>query len=144
MKTYTPLRMLAEDTDDLQIIAACLQDALVPLSGMDYDKEMGCFHLIANRFCWECEPELLDGNPYYARVTAGLAFHHVQDVQRKDLNLLNKDEHINLLTIHDGEDEYIYLVFSGGSEIKLKVEKLCCHLKDMEEPYPTTCKPCHD
>lgn len=140
---YTPLRMTAEDGADLQVIASCLQDALIPLSGMDYDQDTGHFHLIVNRFCWECEPEELDGNPYYARVAAGLAFHYVKDVQKKGLDLHNKTELINLLTIHNEEDSSIHLIFSGGSEIKLIVDHVCCHLKDMDEPYPTANKPEH-
>ncbi len=141
--SYTPLRILAEDQDDLQIIAACLQDALIPLSGMEYDAKNSQFTLVANRFCWECEPEKLDDNPYYARVAAGLAFHHVQEVQRKGLDLESKNELVNLLTIHNAENGCIHLVFSGGSEIKLKVDKLCCHLKDVDEPYPTSHIPDH-
>ncbi|MBY0500478.1 MAG: DUF2948 family protein [Alphaproteobacteria bacterium] len=143
MTTYTPLRMIAEDKDDLQVIAACLQDALIPLSSMSYDKEKGHFHLVANRFCWECNPEILEGSTYYSRVAAALVFHDVQDIQRKALDLQNDSELVNLLTIHHEEGDCIYLVFSGGSEIKLKVNKVCCHLRDVDEPYPTMNKPCH-
>lgn len=144
MTTYTPLRMIAEDEDDLQIIAACLQDALVPLSGMDYDEEMGKFHLVANRFCWECAPEILEGDSFYQRVPTGLAFHHVTEIKKKDLNLQSKSELVNLLTIHDGDTNSIHLIFSGGAEIRLTVDKISCHLKDMDEPYHTCNKPCHE
>lgn len=141
--SYKPLKVLAEDEDDLQVIAACLQDALIPLSGMKYDPECGQFHLVANRFCWECEPESLDGASYYARVAAGIAFHHVKDVQKKGIHLQNQSELVNLLTIHNAENGCVHLIFSGGAEIKLKVDKLCCHLKDVDEPYPTPNKPDH-
>jgi hypothetical protein len=145
MAPYEPLRMIVQDGDDLQVIAACLQDALVPLSGLEYDKEEGRFHLIANRFCWECDEESHNDASCYNRVAAGLSFHHVKDVQKKGLELQNKNELINLLTIREIEGENsIHLVFSGGSEIKLTIEKLSCHLKDMDEPYPTLNKPCHD
>lgn len=146
MSRYTPLRMIAEDGDDLHVIAACLQDALVPLSGLEYDKDGNHFHLIANRFCWECDSDDQEkGVSCYTRVPAGLAFHHVKEVQQKGLDLHNKNELVNLLTIHNKEEEgYIYLIFSGGSEIKLKVDKLSCHLKDMDEPYPTPHKPSHE
>lgn len=143
MTIYTPLRMVAEDEDDLQIIAACLQDALVPLSGMDYDQETGRFHLVANRFCWECIPEVLEGDSFYQRVPTGLSFHHVKEIKKKDLDLHNKHELINLLTIHDQDDNCIQLIFSGGAEIKLTVDKISCHLKDVDEPYHTLNKPSH-
>ncbi len=143
MTTYTPLRMIAEDQDDLQVIAACLQDALVPLSGMDYDQETGSFQLIANRFCWECDPEVLEGDAFYKRVPTGLAFQHVTEIKKKDLDMQNKSELVNLLTIQDGDTNCIHLVFSGGAEIRLTVDKISCHLKDMDEPYHTSNKPCH-
>lgn len=144
MPAYTPLQMIAHDPDDLQIISACLQDALVPLSAIAYDKESGNFHLVVNRFCWECDAEIIDGNPYYARVSAGLAFHHVKEVQKKDLDLQKRDELVNLLTIHEKEDGFIHFIFSGGPEIKLKVDKLYCHLKDVDEPYSTPHIPIHE
>lgn len=143
MTPYKPLQMMAEDHEDLSVIAACLQDALIPISGMDYDQEKGHFHLVANRFCWECDPESLDEKEYYARVPSGLSFHHVEDVQTKDIDLHNRNELVNLLTIHHENEEHVHLIFSGGSEIKLKVHKICCHLKDVDEPYPTLNKPCH-
>ena len=143
MTIYTPLRMIAEDEDDLQVIAACLQDALIPLSGMDYDEETGSFSLIANRFCWECAPEILDGDSFYKRVPTGLTFHHVTEIKKKDLELQNKTELVNLLTIHDQDKNCIHLVFSGGGEIRLTVQKLSCHLRDVDEPYHTLNKPFH-
>lgn len=144
MTTYAPLRILAEDVDDLQVIAACLQDALVPLSGMEYDQDSGKFHLVANRFCWECPPEVLEGDSFYKRVPTGIAFHHVTDIKTKDLDLQNKHELINLLTIQDQTENSIHLVFSGGTEIRLTVDKISCHLKDVDEPYPTPNKPSHE
>ncbi len=141
--SYKPLRMTAEDEDDLEVLSACLQDALIPLSGMEYDIEKGHFHLIANRFCWECDPEVLEGNSYYVRVAAGLSFHHVKDVQKKGIDSENKTELVNLLTIHNRDGGCIHLIFSGGSEIKLSVDKLSCHLKDVDEPYPTPNRPSH-
>ena len=143
MTTYTPLRMIAEDENDLQVIAACLQDALVPLSGMEYDEKTGDFHLVANRFCWECVPEILEGDSFYKRVPTGLVFHLVTEIKKKGLALHNKHELVNLLTIHDQEENYIHLIFSGGAEIRLKVDKISCHLKDVDEPYHTLSKPSH-
>lgn len=144
MTTYAPLRMIAEDEDDLQVIAACLQDALVPLSGMEYDQGAKQFHLVANRFCWECAPEVVERDSFYTRVPVGLAFHHVTEIKTKDLDLQNKNELVNLLTIHDQNKNCIHLIFSGGTEIRLTVDKISCHLKDVDEPYPTPNKPSHE
>jgi hypothetical protein len=146
MQAYIPLRMIAEDQEDLTLISACLQDALIPLSGIEYDKENRYFHLIANRFCWEHEEENREEGPCYNRVVAGLSFHNVRNVSKQGLNLENQNELLNLLTITFSDDnEFIHLVFSGGASIKVEIEKtLLCHLKDLESPYPTLNKPIHD
>lgn len=136
--TYRPLRILAEADEDLEVISACLQDALIPLAGLSFDEEEKRFHLLAHRFCWEIESE------NHARVLADLAFHHVTDVHRRDLDLTNKEELLNLLTIHRlGTESWIHLVFSGGAELRLKIDQLQCHLRDVEEPHPTPHRPNH-
>src|SRR5258707_7154439 len=46
------LRLRAEDADDLAVISACLQDALVSVRGLAYDCEARSFVFVANRFRW--------------------------------------------------------------------------------------------
>src|SRR5436309_7302412 len=48
------LRLRAEDADDLAVISACLQDALVSVRDLAYDPEARSFVFVANRF--PCEP----------------------------------------------------------------------------------------
>ena len=48
-----PLKLLARGREDLEIIAACLQDALVPLADVLYQKREKRFVMVANRFRWE-------------------------------------------------------------------------------------------
>ena len=140
---YQPLKVRVEDEEDLKVIAACLQDALISLSGINYDPEAKQVNIVANRFCWECEPQEVNGELNHARVVAGLAFQHVKNVHKKGIDEDKKGHLMSLLTIHNQEKGCINLVFSGGSEIKLEVDKLCCHLKDMDDPYPTSHKPEH-
>lgn len=145
LATYTPLRLIAQDFDDLTLLSTYLQDALVPLSGVEYNEETRHFHVLLNRFCWECKAEIQENTSYYARVLAGLTFHNVHHVSKKDLALNQGDELINLLTIRPSEEKNcLHLIFSGGAEIRLKFDEFLCHLKDLAEPYPTQCKPCHD
>jgi len=136
---YAPLRIKAEEDEDLEVISACLQDAIIPLAGLDFDKDSNRFHLLANRFCWECERE-----EAASRVLSMLHFHHVTDVHKRSLDRTNSEELLNLLTIHRlGQENWIHLVFSGGSEVRLKVDQLTCHLCDIEEPHPTVHVPSH-
>src|SRR5260370_17414403 len=47
------LRLRAEDAEDLAVISACLQDALVSVRDLAYDRDARIFVLVANRFRWE-------------------------------------------------------------------------------------------
>jgi hypothetical protein len=58
--TGTPVRGLklrAQDEADLQVIAACVQDALVPVADMVWLRDERRFALVINRFMWEVPPE---------------------------------------------------------------------------------------
>jgi hypothetical protein len=48
-----PLKLRAEDAEDLDVVSACLQDAIVPLSDMEFLAGEKRFVLVANRFRWE-------------------------------------------------------------------------------------------
>ena len=51
-----PLKLRAHDLQDMDVIAALLQDALVPLGDMTYLAEEKRFILVANRFRWHGDP----------------------------------------------------------------------------------------
>ncbi len=135
---YAPLRMKVEADEDLEVIAACLQDALIPLASLVFDQKENCFHLLAHRFCWECAEE--EGS----RVLSTLTFQNVTDVHQRDLDLNSQEELLNLLTIHRlGQENWIHLVFSGGGEVRLKIDHFHGHLTDIEDPLPTPHRPNH-
>ena len=53
-----PLRLRAEDAEDLAVLSACLQDALVAVRDFAYDPGARVFIMAANRFRWEgCRPD---------------------------------------------------------------------------------------
>ena len=49
-----PLRLLAEDADDLQIISAALQDAILRPIDIVWEKQARTLTIAFSRFCWEC------------------------------------------------------------------------------------------
>ena len=48
-----PLRLLARDSADIEVLSTLLQDAIVPGVDMLFDRDRKRFIFIANRFCWE-------------------------------------------------------------------------------------------
>lgn len=138
-----PLKLMAKDLEDLQILASHLQDALIPFMSMEYDPETKTFRALANRFCWEIDPQDHEGEPLYHRVHSGIEVHNVDKVMHKGFDLDNPQEDHNLLTIHGDNDGEIHLVFSGGPEICLETKGVHLHLGDVTHPWPTRKKPKH-
>jgi hypothetical protein len=140
----TKLRLLAEDEEDLKIISAHLQDAVMRIGDLAYLARHRRFAALVNRFCWEdCE----EGN-FGVRVQAGLHFDGVLKVQSQNLRQDDPDAVAVLLAIEftpetDGSG-IIDLLFSGGGRIKLEVECIEATLRDITDPRPAVARPAHD
>jgi hypothetical protein len=162
-----PLKLRAHDAEDLRALAACLQDALVPLADVAFLKAERRFVMIANRFLWEGAPsagpepepqpepqpepggdarfeDAEDAAPgrVFERVNCGLCFDRVRKVRTRGLDLKQRDQILNLLTLTAAPGE-ITLVFSGGAEIRLEISQIRCHMEDLGEPWPTRWRPSH-
>ena len=48
-----PLKVMAHDAEDLEVLSVFMQDAIIPLTGMDFDKQAGIFKICASRFRWD-------------------------------------------------------------------------------------------
>ena len=158
------LRLRARDADDLAVIAACVQDALVPVVDMAFLPTEKRFVLALNRFRWDlvdagnaaAEPgipfsahgrdapfwEQGDKGPAFERVLSGLRFESVVAVRTKGIDLKNRERILELLTIH-AEPKAVLLVFSGRAVIRLEIEELCCFLEDFGSSWPTRWRPRH-
>ena len=145
-----PLKLRAEDEDDLSVIAACLQDALVRFGDMSYLPRQRLFAGVFNRFRWEAEGDTapVRGERLHQRVRTGVHFHYVQDVRSRGLERQRKDDVLSLLTIdtESGNDgaAVITLAFAGGADIRLGAECIDCQLTDVGPPWETRRKPEHD
>jgi hypothetical protein len=135
-----PLKLRGEDEEDLAVISAVLQDALVAVGEMAYFPEEARFVLVANRFRWEPPPAGTRQN--LERQLAGLRFDGVRSVQRRGFHPRESERLMVLLAIRS-EPGSLYLDFAGGASIRLEVERILCHLDDLGEPWPTRWRPRH-
>lgn len=140
---FVPLWLLAHDEEDLTILAAHLQDALLPLASMVYEPKNATFTLLANRFCWERPPLDHEGGPLYHRVHSGLCFRNVDKVRHRGFERKGATRILNLLTVKAQKTDAIHLVCSGNNEIRIETKNLHCHLGDLHQPWPTRKKPTH-
>lgn len=141
-----PLRVRAQDLEDLTVIAAYLQDAIIPVSEMSFLAEESRFVLVAGRFRWEIAP---DGTPAegqdtpFERVHTGIRFEGVRKVRTKGIDRGDPSQMLNLLSLAY-EDGIVDLVFAGEATIRLDVDSLSCHVEDLGTPWPTVFRPSHD
>jgi hypothetical protein len=137
------LRLLATDPDDLKIISAALQDAVLTLGDISYERAAGRLTVAVNRFRWEAEADRRGGQ----RVRAALQFGAVQAVKSQRLKQGAKPAVVELLTVEfepgDAPGGVVRLIFAGGGELRVTVECLDAVLADLSEPWATPRRPSH-
>src|SRR5487761_1422293 len=126
----TRLRLKAEDDEDLAVISAVLQDAMVLVGDMVYEAEDRRFVLVANRA------------RHGERVMAGLRIDGVTAVKRREFDPRDAERLLVLLAVRSAPGA-IYLDFAGGASIRLESGGILCHLDDFGEPWPTRFRPRH-
>jgi len=143
MSKHEPLRLLAEDEDDLAVISAALQDAIAKVGDIEWDARGRRFTLALNRYLWETPAGLLG-----ARVRAGLQFGSVLAVKSRNLRREPPDAVIELLAVRFEPGEApggaIRLAFAGGGDLELTVECVDAALADISAPWPTPSTPAHE
>lgn len=141
----TPLKLRAEDREDLQVISSALQDSLVAVRDMGLLQDQKRFALVLNRFCWETPP---DAEGHYWRTHCALAFDLVNRVSMRDIDRRFDDRLLSLLAIEieatlPSGSSVILLRFAGKPAIRLEVDRILCHLEDVGEAWPTAWRPGH-
>lgn len=139
------LKLVALDTEDLKIISAHVQDAVLKVADLDYRVPEKRFALAMNRFAWEVKPRLLRRR--YERHRSVLHFDRVLSVQTTGIDRNNPDQVLELLAIVFTETEApagtIELVFAGGAAARLEVECIEAHLADLGAAWETPSRPIH-
>ena len=133
----TPLRLLAEDADDLQIISAALQDAIMRPVDILWEKEARRLTVVLSRFCWECGG---------TRVMAAMQFGDVQAVKSRRLPRL-PEAALELLALDflttEAPGGQVMMMFAGGGDLRIDVECLDAVLTDLSERWPARVAPTH-
>ncbi len=143
MSKPQPLRLLAEDADDLAVISAALQDAIAHVGDIEWEPKRQRFTLALNRYRWEAPGALLG-----ERVRAGLQFGSVLVVKSRNLRREPKEAVVELLAVSFEAGEppggEVRLAFAGGGDVALTVECIDAVLADISAPWPTPSTPAHE
>ena len=134
------LRLSALDTEDLAIISAQMQDAVLLAGDMTYDAKRKKFVVLANRFAW-------DDTHTPQRRRTGLHFDRVLSVKTLNMSQLEKDEVLSLLSVTfaelDAPSGEVLLTFAEGATIRLSVECLECQMSDLGPAWAAVAVPSH-
>jgi hypothetical protein len=135
------LRLVALDQEDLAVVSAHLQDAVVRAGDMSYLPKEHRFALVARRFDWEApqsEPR---------RRLSGLHFERVLAVRCRGLDRSKPDAALNLLAITFDEGEApsgtATLLFSDGAAVQLELECIETQMKDLGPVWGAEGRPVH-
>jgi hypothetical protein len=145
-----PLRLVAQDAEDLRVISALVQDAVLPVTEMKFDPKRRRFALMLNRFRWEDRAAAETVGRAYERVRSLLVVEDVVKVQSLGFDRSDKDLVLSLLALDftsgaDGTGR-LTLTLAGDGGIALDIEALEVRLDDVTRPYraPSGKLPAHD
>lgn len=145
-----PLALIAADADDLRVMSALLQDAVLMISDMRYDAKRREFGLLLNRFRWEDQAAAERAGRAYERVRCMLVFGDVLAVRSQGISQQDKDTVLSLLSVsfEPGEDGTgrVLLTLAGDGEVALDVESVNATARDVTRPYaaPSRKMPRHE
>ena len=139
------VKIIALDEDDLTVISAHMQDAVVRIGDIRFSARTRQFVLVANRFDWQEKGVKKSG---YRRRT-GISFSRVNAVRSHKIRQGADEAVLSLLAIEfkPGEtapEGCVQLLFSGGGVIELDVECIEVEMEDLGPRWGTKNIPTHD
>ena len=134
-----PLRLLAQDPQDLEVISAAMQDAILKVRDITYEAKAKRLTIAFNRYRWEA-----GGGE---RVRAGLQLAGVLKVQTRKIRRSAGEAVLELLamtfTPGDAPGGAVTLTFAGGGDLRATVECIEAVLADVSPPWRTPRTPAH-
>ncbi len=141
------LRLIALDTEDLAILSAHVQDAVLKVRDLHWLSGDRHFVLVMNRFVWEATGAAARRRREYIRRRAALHFARVTKVQSTGIGRGNPEAVLNLLAVRfepgESPSGEVVLEFAGGAAMRLFVEVLEAELTDLGPAWSTPHAPRH-
>lgn len=134
-----PLKLIALDRDDLEVISAHLQDSAVKVSDVYWLPKEKRLVLGVDRFDWLTANETKE----YRRCRTGLRFERVFSCKARGINPADKDAVLNLLAVDfvesDAPGGEVILTFDGDRALRLQVECLEAEIADIGPTWNCQC-----
>jgi hypothetical protein len=139
------LKLAAVDEEDLSVLSAFVQDAVLKVGDMVYLPKERRFALAMNRFTWE---KAEDGaRRDFERRRAALTFDRVLAVRTSGIDRTQSGKVLELLAVRfeatDAPEGKVTLVFAGSALIEIAVEVIEARLADLGAAWATHARPNH-
>jgi hypothetical protein len=141
------LRLIALDTDDLAVVSAHVQDAVLKLEDVNWFPKEKRLVMVMNRFAWEQTETGSRRRRERQRRRSALYFARVDAVKSTGIDRNARDSVLSLLALRfeprnepSGE---IVLDFAGGATMRLAVECVEAQLTDLGPAWSTPYAPQH-
>ena len=138
------LKLVALDGDDMEVVSAHLQDAVVKVADIRWRPSEKRVIVGLSRFDWEAAN---GDRTEFRRKLSALRFERVTACKCRNCTATAKDNVLNLLAVSfeptDLPAGVITLTFSGGAALRLEVECLEAELADLGPSWTTDSCPMH-
>ena len=104
------LKLAATDKEDIVVLSALLQDAVVPANEMIYLAAEHRFAIVVYRFRWEDAGEERVPGAIYERICCGISFDKVNGVRCQNLSQSRRGEMLDLLALEASREWYRPLI----------------------------------
>ena len=139
------LKLAALDPEDLQVVSACVQDAVTRVGDIDWRPREKRLFLTLNRFVWETAERRDRG---YERRRSVLHVARVLSVRSSRIRRDAPDGVLSLLTVRfepgEAPSGRIVLEFAGGGALAAEVECIEVGLADLGPAWATEHRPEHE
>ncbi|MCB1462622.1 MAG: DUF2948 family protein [Nitratireductor sp.] len=138
------LRLVALDAEDLSVISAHCQDAVLKPGDIRYFPAEHKLIVSMNRFAWELADK---ARRPYERRRAALHFARVNKVATRGIDRTSTEQVLSLLAVTftsgAAPSGAVEFVFAGGAGMRLEVECIEAQLTDMPASWEAGSRPMH-
>jgi hypothetical protein len=139
------LKLIALDEQDLGIISACVQDAVMKVGDLEFLPAAKRFIVPMNRFAWEKKSSFF--RQHNERRQSVLHFDRVLGAKLSGIARDKPAEVLSLLAISfvplSGPAGIVELIFAGDGAVMLEVECIEARLADLGSAWEAASRPAH-
>lgn len=140
----TLLKLAALDDEDLKVISACVQDAVLKIGEINFKPREKRLVLAVNRFAWEKDGKRLE---VPERRRSVLHFDRVMQVKSTGIDRTDASGVLSILALQFTQNQApagtLEIIFAGGASLRLDLECIEAQLADLGPTWAAKAKPKH-